>query len=182
MTLSTKRILLSGVCLMVLASITMRFVFHLSPMINVSSSEPEGLYLLDTSTSQKISRGDLVTSCIPLSYARLAFERDYLAASSTCPGHVIPVLKRVYGLPGDSVDLRESGVFVNGQKIPHSGRLKVDTKNNPIPHSSFHGKLSGYLLLAPTYHLSFDGRYFGPVSRQEILGRVFPLLVLRRTL
>lgn len=158
----------------------MRFIFHVIPMLNISHSEPVGLYLLDIDPAKKISRGDLVASCIPLDFARLAFRRTYLKASDQCPGHVIPVLKRVYGIPGDDVDLTSQGVLINGRMIQNTGRLSRDTKNNQIPHVRFKGLLDGYILLAPNYHLSFDGRYFGPVSRQQILGKATPLFTLRR--
>lgn len=166
--------------ILLLAFLTMRFLFGLSVMVNISDSEPFGLYLLDLSSSQQIRRGDLVAACIPLDFASLAFRRTYLKASSTCPGHVIPVLKRVYGVPGDRVVLGKNGTVINGQTIPNTRRLAVDTSGHPVPHVTFSGKLSGYLLLAPTYHLSFDGRYFGPVAPSDIIGRVTPLFTFRR--
>lgn len=176
----SRRLFLFVSLTLLFAFLTIRFLFGLSVMINISDSEPFGLYLLDLSSSQKIRRGDLVAACIPLDFARLAFRRTYLKASSTCPGHVIPVLKRVYGIPGDLVVLGKDGTVINGQTIPHTRRLAVDTRGNPVPHVTFSGKLSGYLLLAPTYHLSFDGRYFGPVSHSDIIGRVTPLFTFRR--
>jgi len=176
----SRKLLLWPSLILMFAFLIMRFLFCLSPMVNISDSEPVGLYLLDLSSSKKIRRGNLVAACIPLKFARLAFQRTYLKASSTCPGHVIPILKRVYGVPGDRVVLKKNGVVINGTNIPHTNRLAVDTRGNPVPHVTFSGKLSGYLLLAPTYHLSFDGRYFGPVSRSDIVGRATPLFSFRR--
>lgn len=158
----------------------LRFVFHAEPMVNISNSEHVGLYILNLDPAKKISRGDLVAFCIPLDFARLAFRRTYFKASDQCPAHVIPVLKRVYGIPGDLVGLTQKGVVINGRMIPNTRRLERDTRNNPITHVRFEGRRSEYLLLAPTYHLSFDGRYFGPVSREQIIGTVTPLFTLRR--
>ena len=176
----SKRLFLWSSLILMFAFLTMRFLFCLSPMVNISDSEPFGFYLLDLSSSKKIRRGDLVAACIPLDFARLAFRRTYLKASSTCPGHVIPVLKGVYGIPGDLVVLGKDGTVINGQTIPNTRRLEVDTRGNPVPHVNFSEKLSGYLILAPTYHLSFDGRYFGPVAHSDIIGIVHPLLTFRR--
>ena len=114
--------------ILMFAVLTMRFLFGLSVMVNISDSEPFGLYLLDLSSSKQIRRGDLVAACIPLDFARLAFRRTYLKASSTCPGHVIPVLKRVYGVPGDRVVLGKNGV--SGKcKIPP----QVGNEKSPLP-------------------------------------------------
>ena len=149
-------------------------------MLNISGSEPVGLYLVRTDIPNVISRGTLVVSCIPIKYADIAFHRTYLRASDQCPGHVITVLKRIYAVPGDTVRLTRKAVIVNDHPIPGTKRLSVDTRGNPVPHEKIDGKISGYLLLAAKYRLSFDGRYFGPVDRSFIKGIALPVLTFRR--
>ncbi len=149
-------------------------------MLNISGSEPVGLYLVRTNIPNVILRGTMVVSCIPIKYADIAFLRTYLRASDQCPGHVITVLKRVYAAPGDNVRLTRKAVIVNDHPIPGTKRLSVDTRGNLVPHEKVDGKISGYLLLAARYSLSFDGRYFGPVDHSFIKGIALPVLTFRR--
>jgi signal peptidase I len=79
------------------------------------------------------------------------------------------LVKRVVALPGEIVEIREGVIFVNGEQI-----------TEPFPHDMtpydmtpvILGPLS-YLVLGDNRSNSNDSRSFGPVTRDQILGRVW---------
>jgi len=106
------------------------------------------------------------------------------------PDTGITLLKRVVGLPGDRVEIRGAQVIVNGQPVPleehgdlayetlggHQHTLNLDDGGGPdfgprtLPSDS-------YLVLGDHRGDSRDGRFFGLVRRDGILGRVEGVLV-----
>lgn len=92
-------------------------------------------------------------------------------------------VKRVVGLPGETISIRNGAVHVNGQPLDY-----------PVPHSSLYAvskekfglapvtlKESEYFLLGDNSYLSADSRRWGPIHRDELRGRVALLLFpLRR--
>ena len=108
------------------------------------------------------ARGDVVVFKAPPSEPCAADECEYI--------------KRVIGLPGDTVMVKNNSVYLNGEiliedflpnsfvteppSILREGRVAV------IP-------LCEYLLLGDNRSHSRDGREFGPVPRESIVGRAF---------
>ena len=161
--------------------------------INVSGSLPVGLYWTDSlpepsSTSADTTSGDrggnlgvevgmIVSACLPPQAATSALERGYLP-EGTCPSGAAPVGKVIAALPGDTVDVTDSGSFVNGALLPNSAPLLHDSKGRAMP------RLRGRIVLAEgTAWLysghsrrSFDSRYYGPVPLSGVRGQLFPLL------
>ena len=119
----------------------------------------------------------LVSACLPSQVAMSALERGYLS-EGTCPSGVAPVGKVIAALPGDTVDVTDSGSFVNGSLLPGSAPLLHDSKGRAMP------RLRGrFILSAETAWLysghsprSFDSRYYGPVPFSGLRGQLFPLL------
>ncbi len=80
-------------------------------------------------------------------------------------------LKRVVGLPGEEVRLRDGLLFVDGKRVrePYLGGL---------PSSVGLGKLAWtlgaaeYVVMGDNRAHSTDSRQFGPVVRSRIVGRV----------
>ena len=80
------------------------------------------------------------------------------------------VVKRVEALGGDRVDLETQGIRIQGElrpvRFPHRQRLKdralSDHEGMVIPDTS--------LWVMGDHPRSFDSRYFGPVSAQQIIG------------
>ena len=98
--------------------------------------------------------------------------------------------KRVVGLPGDTVDIVEPNVIINGEvlKKPEifgiiSARINGYSGYIPIEHSdenviTFPLKLkeNEYFLLGDNATDSWDSRYSGPASRNDIVGRVVRII------
>jgi signal peptidase I len=82
-------------------------------------------------------------------------------------------IKRVVAVPGDTVDIRDGRLYVNGAaaKEPYA---KGRTEKNPdglmiYPYTLPAGK---YFVLGDNRQHSADSRTFGPVSTAQILGKM----------
>ncbi len=80
-------------------------------------------------------------------------------------------IKRVIGLPGDGVDVREDGVYVNGNKLDEGAYLSPtlaigNTASTVVPSGS-------YFLMGDNRPASLDSRVFGPVQRSFIVGKTW---------
>jgi len=87
------------------------------------------------------------------------------------------LVKRVIGLPGDTFEIREGDIYINGEKLdepyvvhglPPSFRVFQDMAPVVIPSDSF-------FMMGDNRDNSRDSRYFGFVSREALIGR--PLFV-----
>jgi signal peptidase I len=81
-------------------------------------------------------------------------------------------VKRVVALPGDTVFLKDGVIFVNGRKIKES-YLKAGTPTYAAPNyreQLFKCGPDHYLVLGDNRLNSVDGRVYGPIPRQNILG------------
>ena len=97
----------------------------------------------------------------------LAAERRYLPAG-------VPLVKRVAAVADDVICAIGLSVTVNGR--PAAVRLPFDALGRPLP--AWHGcrRLhSDELLLLTENPWSFDGRYFGPSKRSDVIGRAWLL-------
>jgi len=127
---------------------------------NASASAPIGLYAV--SGRQDIASGDMVLVRVPDRWRRLAAERRYIPIN-------IPLVKRVAAAPGDRVCARGREIYVNGH--PVAERREADGRGRPMPWWNGCVMLrSGALFLLMDSPDSFDGRYFGPTSRGDVIG------------
>ncbi len=136
------------------------------PMIvwNASLSVPVGLYRVASGIPKL---GDLVLVRTPDAVKTLANERRYLPAS-------VPLVKRIAAVSGDAVCISNLSVFINGKRIVR--QLNTDRAGRTLPHWKGCRRLARdeFFLLgnAPD---SFDSRYFGPVKKTRVIGRLVPL-------
>ncbi|WP_070151931.1 S26 family signal peptidase [Sphingobium phenoxybenzoativorans] len=129
---------------------------------NASASAPLGLYAV--LPVAQIKRGDMILAWPPPQARRLAAQRHYLPAT-------IPLIKRVAARNGDLVCASGDVVFVNGKVLVN--RLKFDSAGRPLPQWRGCVRLDRDMifLAMPEVSGSFDGRYFGPTARREMIGR-----------
>lgn len=80
-------------------------------------------------------------------------------------------VKRIIGLPGDEVDIRNGNVYVNGKQLeePYTIGLTVDSKGQypkVIPKDC-------YFVLGDNRENSIDSRMFGCITKDQLESRVW---------
>jgi signal peptidase I len=80
------------------------------------------------------------------------------------------LIKRVIGLPGDTVEARDGAVLVNGQPIqePYLGPGITTGPLEPQVVPAEH-----YWVMGDNRGNSKDSRFFGPIEESSIIGRAF---------
>lgn len=133
---------------------------------NASASAPLGLYLVGQ--VQGIQRGDLVVARLPEKAAKLAARRAYLPLG-------VPAVKYVAALSGDRVCSIGDAITINERTVAR--RLAADKEGRSLPVWQGCVRLNGnhVFLLTASVPDSFDGRYFGPVRRNAVIGKAIPL-------
>ena len=157
-----------GVALVVcLSLLTVQFLQPKPRLVwNASASVPVGLYWLDD--GRDLKRGDLVLVWLPRAARKLAAERAYLPSNT-------PAAKRIAALAPDTVCVENGIVSINHQTSAKS--LPSDHMGRPL--EAWRGCVAlgsnQVFLLTAAAEASFDGRYFGPSERDDIIGRLVPL-------
>lgn len=147
----------------------MRLFVHHTPvvpvLINWTPSVPYRVVYVDY-FDRSLGRGDLIV----YTFEGQAAERDY-------PGlRHQPFFKRIAGLPGDAVTVKDREVFVNGVRV---GRAKTQTfDRRPLEPIDSTVIPPGFLYVQGTSPDSFDSRYrsSGLVRQQDVKAKVRPLI------
>jgi conjugative transfer signal peptidase TraF len=114
-----------------------------------------------------VSVGDMVLVQPPSAARKLAAQRHYLPAN-------VPMIKGVAAISGDKVCAVGPWIQINDR--PAALRRAADRLGRKLPWWSGCERLSnGAVLLLNPAPDSFDGRYFGPVSKGAVIGRATPL-------
>lgn len=125
--------------------------------------EPDEYVLVDKLTPRfdAYKRGDIVVFTPPESWARAG----------------TPFIKRVIGVGGDSVEIRDGHVVVNGTDLVEPYVFQVDGQAQPTVDSLEHGSWTvpaGELFLMGDHRaVSEDSRAFGTVPVGQVIGRAW---------
>ncbi len=109
---------------------------------------------------------------------KLAKERGYLAAGPS-PAGTCGLIQQVAALSGDRVTIGVQGVQVNGVLLKNSAPRPADEAGRPLSayELSDYALRSEEVLLMSDYNpASFDGRYFGPLSKTTIQSVIVPVI------
>ena len=84
------------------------------------------------------------------------------------------LVKYVAAVAGDRVRVGEEGVFINGKRWGEINPLVLAKTGTQM--ATIEGEYTvqaGQVLMLGTLPRSYDGRYFGPVEVEQIIGRVY---------
>lgn len=134
---------------------------------NASASVPIGFYRITPDNDPAV--GSLVAVTPPEQLARWMTERGYL-------GENVALLKHVVGKSGTRIC--RIGEIVSVDARPVATARDSDRLGRPLPvwqgcRTLRDGEL---FLLNPDHPDSLDGRYFGPLPADAVLGRARPIL------
>jgi conjugative transfer signal peptidase TraF len=125
--------------------------------VNGTDSEPIGIYW---AVSKAPAKGDFVSA-------------------GPSPAGTCWLIKQVAALSGDRVTIGVQGVQVNGVLLKNSAPRPADEAGRPLSayELSDYALRSEEVLLMSDYNpASFDGRYFGPLSKTTIQSVIVPVI------
>ena len=133
-------------------------------ILNTTGSVPRGLWWV---SGGRIQRGDTVT--VPISAFRSTSWVPEAYWRKNAWGKPKSFLKRVAGLPGDTVEAGEYGLIrVAGEVIPNSAPLSADRAGRPLKAFQLPVVLaSNEIWLLSDSPRGFDSRYLGPAWIEE---------------
>lgn len=141
--------------------------------INATPSEPVGIWRMEPVTSP-IRVGEFVSFCAPTP------DFPFLQPGD-CLNGVAPFLKEVVGGPGDRIQESAEGVWINGRHLPESRPLAKAVGyavHLPQWRGSIRLRRGQYWVYGSGWpSLSYDSRYWGPVSRARIRSVARPVWV-----
>lgn len=93
-------------------------------------------------------------------------------------GSDVPFIKRIIGLPGDTVEIRDGHVFVNGQQLDEpylyrDGGVPQSTQATPGGRTSWTITDGELFVMGDHRMASADSRNFGPISVDHVIGRAW---------
>lgn len=133
---------------------------------NASASVPVGLYRIERGTS--FARGDLVVVMPPDDLARFMASRGYLPSG-------VPLIKAIAALPGQEVCRDGVMISVDGAMVAEA--LERDRLGRDLPRWWGCRRIAGgeFFLLNAGIRDSLDGRYFGPMPANTVMGKALPV-------
>lgn len=138
---------------------------------NVSISEPLGYYLT-LPLSHKIKRNDKYLICINDHKYLSILQRLGLPSNvlDQCKSGSPYLIKQVAGVPGDAVQITQSGVLINNHLQSNSQSFTtargIPLYPLPVNYQVTLGS-NEYFVLGTTLH-SVDSRYFGIIKQEQL--------------
>lgn len=160
-----RTILLAGMAVttaLLSAALPMSRVF----VWNATASVPTGLYHIRGNAGLQV--GERIAIDPPFKL------RAYLAGRGYLPSGV-PLMKEVAALHGDTVCRYDLVITINGE--PAGEARVLDSRGRPLPVWQGCRIIAADEIFVMNRRASdsFDGRYFGPIARAQLIGRASPV-------
>jgi conjugative transfer signal peptidase TraF len=127
---------------------------------------PVGLYWI---ASAAPTTGELAVISLPKALSAFAAARGYLADTAL-------LIKPVAAGMGDVVCRHDSTVSINGREVTHAET--ADGLGRALPRwTGCIDLAAGQVLVLSPAPDSFDGRYFGPIEANHVVGAAHPIWV-----
>jgi signal peptidase I len=107
-----------------------------------------------------VGRGDIIVFRAPPKVA------------TTCDTTDQDLVKRVIGLPGETISDRNGLVYINNKVLPEPWLPKNDPNTFTASFASVHIGANSYFVMGDNREDSCDSRYWGTVNRSNIIGKV----------
>lgn len=78
------------------------------------------------------------------------------------------LIKRLVGLPGDVIEFKHDNLYVNQKKVKYYNYHGI--KNNKYMEITL--QKDEYLIIGDNFDISYDGREFGPIKKEQLIGKV----------
>lgn len=82
------------------------------------------------------------------------------------------IIKRVIGIPGDTIEIKNNSVFRNGIKLDEPYLSGVQTMEREKQFSQLTLDENQFYVLGDNRSVSLDSRTFGPIDKSRIIGEV----------
>ncbi len=100
------------------------------------------------------------------------------------PQHFTDLVKRVIGLPGETISSRDGSVYIDGKKLAEPwlppGTYTGPLPDDPHPQWNLPGPIvvpkGEYYVMGDNRQDSEDSRYFGPIPRSLIVGKMVAIV------
>jgi len=144
---------------------------------NPTASVRTGLYVITND-----AQASLVAFCPTGDAATEAIARGYRPRSLQCPDKYAALLKPVAARAGDTVEVGQMGISVNGHLLPNTAAFKIDAKKRPMhvwPNGTYIVQPGTVWVLSTYNKYSYDSRYYGPIQLSTVISHAKPLWTSR---
>jgi conjugative transfer signal peptidase TraF len=136
---------------------------------NASRSVPIGLYRLTPLDALQME--EIVVVDPPTQLEDFIIERGYLPTGT-------PLLKRLAGLPGQTVCRRDRTISIDGVTFGYAQEHDREGRPMPVWQGCQRIAKGEVFLMNRDVEDSLDGRYFGPIPSSSVIGSAVPLWTL----
>jgi signal peptidase I len=88
-----------------------------------------------------------------------------------CGDDVADLVKRVIGVPGDTLYSTGNTIYVNGKPLDQKWTVYKTMGSHAVKRITL--KKNMYFMMGDNHAGSCDSRYWGPVPRSDLIGKVF---------
>lgn len=85
-------------------------------------------------------------------------------------------IKRIIGLPGETITIQDNQVTVDGQPVAEAYIAPSGGASRDLPNTTYRVGSDEYFVLGDNRNYSKDSREIGPIGRKRIIGRAWLIL------